>query len=205
MKRCGREVILYCDFDGTIIKQDIERELIQYLHSKHYLAAYQYMFAVITFFINFIRKKLFRGGVLKSWSAFITEKKRSIWIDEFLRQDKKLSLNEQAINYIKNIDAHKIVLTGSETALVEDYLEKVGLNKEFKHVCGSVTGKKGFRIMRHPYGKDKCKYLDINAYKIGIANEWADHFYLEKCDEVVVVSPEKKLELFAKEKGWQVL
>lgn len=200
--------ILYCDFDGTLIKEDIETAWLNFLIEMKALHWFQYILAVISIPVSMFRKKQFKSSLFKSWSVGMSLEKKDILVNQFLQTKKAtLNLNIEVLNYLKKVkDGYDIViLTGSDELLVRSYLEYKKIDKLFTKIIATKTTKSGFFIKQHPYGKDKCKFIDTSKKTIGIANEFADSFYLEMCDKAFIVKGDTKLMSLAKKRKWEII
>lgn len=198
--------ILYCDFDGTLIRENSEELLIKFLLETHYFKFYHYVLAAAGRCINAPFHFFKRGSPVKSWTACVKQEQKENIIDNFWeRKINSVHINFSVLDKIKEFDGNTVIVTGSDQDLVYMFLKRKGLTDLIADVVGSKVGPSGIHISQHPYGKEKCKYLDSRAYKVGIANEAADIFYLSKCDEVYIVPGDQILENTAKIKKWKVI
>jgi len=205
MKKSG---IVYCDFDGTFIKEDIETLWLKFLIRNRKIKWYQYILSCISIPVNLIRKKQFRGGMLKSWPVGMTDGKMAQLLSEFYTDvNSQIHINNKVYNLLLNLisEYDLVLLTGSQENLVKSYLNHVSCKDMFTDIIGSRVKSNGFILVRHPYGKDKCKYINNTKKTIGIANEFADLFYLNICDKVYIVPGDKNLTKLAKEKEWEII
>lgn len=198
--------ILICDFDGTLIKENIEKRLLAYLLRERKLLWYQYILAVISLPINLLRKKMDKGNLFSAWSAFLSINKYNQLIDDFLEMEAgKITLRSEVLEYIKNFNGKKVLLTGSRLDLVKKYLLYYRQQDLFDEIIGTQTEKKGFVIKIHPYGKEKVKYIRKYDNIVGIGNEYVDRYFLQLCKEVIVVNPDDKLEQVARKNNWKLI
>lgn len=198
--------ILYCDFDGTFIDGDIEKEFVNYQMRKSLLSPKYYILAMISVPFNYLRRKRNHSSCFKSWTFKRTEEEKRRMFNDFLEEvEKTITVNEKTEAFLneKKSEGYKLILlTGSYEMLVKRFLEKRNIAL-FDEVIGCTVGKSGFFVERHPYGHNKCDFIDMSKYRIGIANEFADRFYLEKCNEAFVVGDDEKLLNIAEEKKWR--
>lgn len=198
--------ILICDFDGTLIKENIEKRLLAYLLREKKLIWYQYILAVISLPINLLRKKIGKGNLFSAWSAFLSVNKYNQLIHDFLEMEaKKITLNSEVLDYIKDFNGKKVLLTGSRLDLVKKYLLYYNQQDLFDEIIGTQTDRRGFIIKIHPYGKEKMKYIRKYNNTVGIGNEYADRYFLKLCKEVIVVNPDDKLEQITKKNNWKLI
>lgn len=200
--------IIYCDFDGTLIKEDIETAWLKFLLEERALRWFQYILAVISIPVSMFRKKQFKSSLFKSWSAGMSLEQKETLVNQFLQTKKAaLNLNIEVLNYLKTVkDCYDIViLTGSDELLVKSYLRFKKIDTLFTEIIATKTSKSGFFIKQHPYGKDKCKFIDTGKKTIGIANEFADSFYLEMCDKVFIVKGDARLMSLAEKRKWEII
>ena len=208
----GTNCVVYCDFDGTLIHGDIELEWLNYLMKRQYLKWYHYMVAAITLPVNALQKIRWRGNRIKSWSIGMTDEKfNALFRSFFQERADRLLPNRKVVALLESMHGKgkNVILTGSDERLIERYLMASGMHRYVDRVIGGRVGPKGFVVSRHPYGRDKCGFIQIGGMTIGIANEYADRFYLELCTEAYVVDNEcshdwNLLELAAKNK-WRVI
>lgn len=200
---------IYCDLDGTFIKGDLEREFVKFLQRTHKFNWYHYLLAAISMPINKIQSKRCRGSLFKSWTYRRSRDERYQLYEEFLQnKNDELLINEKVLLELEERKAtHKIILlTGSFEELVRFFMEKNGKTYIFDEIIGCQVKKRHtFFVKRHPYGKDKCKFIHVEEKIVGIANEYVDRFYLQMCDEVFIVNAEEKLCILAKKLGWRNL
>ncbi|MBD5116125.1 MAG: haloacid dehalogenase-like hydrolase [Ruminococcaceae bacterium] len=200
------EKILYCDFDGTLIQENSEVMLVNFLIKSGYFKIYHYVLALICKIINVPRRLAKRGVIIKAWTAYLSNEKKDELIEWFWKQKiSQIHINQNVLEKIKDFDGKTIILTGSDQQLVYSFLRKKGIIDLIEKVIGNQVGKSGIRVLCHPYGRDKCKLLSDSAYKVGIANESADIFYLSECDEAYIVSGDAELENAAKKNGWRMI
>ncbi len=198
------EKILYCDFDGTLIQENSEGMLVDFLIKSGYFKIYHYILALICRLINFPRRLAKRGAFIKAWTAFLPCEKKTELIEWFWKQKiSQIHINQGVLKKIKDFNGKVVILTGSDQQLVYEFLLRKGLINLIDKVIGNQVGKSGIRVIYHPYGREKCKFLDNSAYKVGIANEAADIFFLSGCDEAYIISGDPKLENAAKKNGWR--
>lgn len=200
------EGIVYCDLDGTLLKGDLEFAYLKYLIKKRKITIYQIIVSFLSVPINYIRKRRFKKSLMKSWtlkkSGYLLEKHILEFLEE---QSKNLVLRQEILILLMEFQQkyELVLLTGSQEELVKVFLKYKGIDKLFDKVIGSKVSKSGIIVKEHPYGKDKCKYINNSVKTIGIANEYADSFYLKKCDEVYIVQDDKKLVKLAEQLGWR--
>lgn len=200
--------IIYCDFDGTLIKEDIETAWLKFLLEERALRWFQYILAVISIPVSMFRKKQFKSALFKSWSAGMSLEKKQKLISQFLQaKGSLLTLNVQVLACLNMVNNHYdiVILTGSDELLVKSYLRFKKIDTLFTEIIATKTSKSGFFIKQHPYGKDKCKFIDTGKKTIGIANEFADSFYLEMCDKVFIVKGDARLMSLAEKRKWEII
>jgi phosphoserine phosphatase len=162
--------------------------------------------AMVTLPISKYRKKKYLPGIWKNWTAFTSEEAICSWIDEFLISEiESIEIRNSVYEFIKEFDGEKVLLTGCDQRLVEEFLKRKGYYDLFNSIIGSKVGKNGFKVVRHPYGKEKCNYLNETNYNVGIGNEYADVFYLLKCREAIAVNPDRQLRDAAINNSWRIL
>lgn len=198
--------IVYCDFDGTLVNGNIEADFIRWLAKSKKIAFSNFLCAMVSLPVNFLRKMIYKGNVFSAWSAFSTVQARQELFDTYI-ETCLLSINEVVFDKLQSWrNKYEIILlTGSNEKLVSMFLKKNGLHNFFSSVIGGRLSKNGFIVLQNPFGKDKLKYLIDCPKKIGVANEYADSFYLKRCDDVFVVNPEKKLYRLAIGNNWEVI
>lgn len=200
---------VYCDLDGTLITGDIEREFIRYLQSIKHFSVLNYFLAAISVPVNTMRRKQVRGSKYKSWTVGCTEEERGRLYSEFLDGNpEKIRFRPEVLEKLKELkesNCEIILMTGSFRELVLSFLEKENVIDLFDEIIACEVAKDGFRVTQHPYGKDKCLFLKKDKPLVGIANEYADHYYLEMCSEAYVVGADEELKRIADEKKWRCL
>lgn len=179
--------VIICDFDGTLIEENIENMFTSYLLQDKRIRYKLISVALLTLPINIIRNKLFLPSLIKSWT-FVLQDKISFYIDDFLQKHKdQIHIKNSTIELINRLRYDKlIILTGSYHQLVEKFLA-ICLPAFADEVIGSTVKGNKFVVDRHPYGKGKKKFVDIDNYNIGIANEDSDRFYLDLCNEKFII------------------
>lgn len=196
---------LFCDFDGTFINTNIENYFLNFLLCHKKLKYYQYILAVFTFPINKLRMRMNEPNLFKAWSAFMPEQICTKLINEFIDyKAKDIKPRKAVLMFVKNFEGRKILLTGSNTELVKKYLVYQHLDGLFDLIIGSQTEKNGFYVKEHPFGKSKLKYI-TEGYCVGIGNEFADRFFLYKCNKAYVIEPDKRLLNLAIQNNWTIL
>lgn len=195
--------VLVCDFDGTLIKGNIEGSFISFLRREHHFAFKNYACACISYPVNTIKRHFDRGNALRSWSIGITEQDFPHIVEKFLSSSYAPVVNENVLDVVQSYACKKILLTGSDERLVKAFLAEHHLDNIFDN----IIGQKGtsFTISQHPYGKDKLKFLPHASNLIGLGNEFADRYFLEKCHTVYIVQPDSKLKEFSQGKDWMEL
>lgn len=179
--------VVICDFDGTIIHGNLENTFVKYLLKETGYGWWILMVSLFTLPINILLNRLYKPSIFKSWTYILKEKKREV-MDAFFNSDYykgsfQLRYREDVISKLDIIDLdYMLILTGSDEELVKAYLEKNDMIKCDK-VIGSQVKKDFFRVERHPFGKEKMKFVNRDNYNIGIANDFSDHFYMDMCDE----------------------
>ena len=197
---------VYCDFDGTLIKESIEPIWLKFLIKNKKLHWFQYFLAIISIPVGIIRKKQFKASLFKSWSVGMSREKKQKLIEEFcLTSAEEIHLNSKVLTkleYLRNF-YNIVILTGSDEDLVLNYLRYKKIECLFSNIIAAKMSKNGFFVQQHPYGKEKCKFIDTTSKTVGIANEFADSFFLKMCDRVFVVNGDVKLMALAKEEKWE--
>lgn len=199
--------VVYCDFDGTFIDGDLENEFVHFLIKNNKLGAVNYLCAFITIPINSIRKAFGYGDVIKAWSVFKTEKEILDYFDSFLQNFCTVSINNSVLDkllFLKDNGYKMVLLTASNEILVDMFLKKTQYDDLFDSIIGSSLKSNKFFVDRSPFGKDKCQYVN-GDYTVGIANEYADRFYLLKCDKVYINSKDKRLLKIVSNNNWEVI
>lgn len=198
--------IFYCDFDGTIIHENSEVLFVKFLMQSGYFKIYHYIIAGIALVINAVRRLLGHGNIIKAWTFRLSDINKKELVNQFWDEyGEQINLNMSVISYLYSFDGEIVVLTGSDEILVEEFLKRADLLNNVHHVIGAQMGKEGLVVKRHPYGKDKCNYIEKADYILGIANEPVDQYFLSMCNEALIVKGSKKLERIAKEKNWSVI
>ena len=198
--------ILISDFDGTLGVGEIERDFINYLMKGKKLSIYNYFLAVVSIPVNRVLGVFSKGNLLKAWKAKLSKDRLTILIHDYIDNYCNIKINRTVYNFIETFNGYKVLLTGSSVELVCSFLHANNMDSLFDEVIGCTTKKNGFLINKHPYGKDKVAFLEnMKGYKIGLENEYADRYFLCKCDEVFIVNPDDELERFAKEHGWNTI
>lgn len=200
------EKVLYCDFDGTLIQENSEQLLVSFLMETGYFKLYHYMAAVLCKAVNLPRRLAKRGAAAKAWSIGLTEQEKSDLIGSFWDKHMEgIHVNSKVLKTAEDFDGKRIILTGSDRQLVYDFLRRKGIADSIDDVIGAKTAAAGFKVLQHPYGRDKCLFLDPSVYKAGIGNEAADIFFLSQCDQAYIVPGDPVLENIAAKNGWRVI
>lgn len=200
--------IVYCDFDGTLIDTNIEKLFIKFLMKKKYITLSQILVAIPSNFINHVFMLFSYGNIIKAWTFQRDLDEISNLIDEFLTDNcTKMKVNQSVVNLLHDLSKeHEIViLTGSYQLLVQNYLKQSNFGNVVDRVIGTITGKHGFIVLRHPYGKNKCKYIQHNRQTVGIANEVVDQFYLQLCSDAKMVCDDSEVARLCKQRKWEMI
>ena len=200
--------IVYCDLDGTLIEGDLEREFLKYLRNNNYLKICNYIGAFLSIPLNYIRRKKNRGSLLKSWTiGFKQEQLQYLFYDFFRSSNPKLKNIPQTWQLLMQLkkDCKIVLLTGSYEELVSSFLKYKKIDSFFDRIIGCQVKSNGYTVKMHPYGIDKCSYITEEKDTIGIANEFADSFYLSHCDEVYILPGDLRLEKIAEINNWRRL
>lgn len=176
--------VLLCDFDGTIIHQDLEKTFLKYLLTQNEIKWKLLALSFITLPINLFRNYFHYPSIFKSWT-FLLKEDITIYIDKFIIDcDSKITLRDDVLNLIKNIDVHeRILLTGCYEDLVISFLKHRDLIEYFDLIIGTKVKKNYFIVERHPFGKLKKQFVNKNNYNIGVADSESDKHYLNICNE----------------------
>ena len=201
---------VYCDFDGTLIQGDIEREWVSFLRRKHYLTFQNYLAACISLPINLFMRLLDRSSLLKAWTVGIGDEEIIRLFPEFyIASGDKLQINPNVLEFIQihSEENRIVILTGSDTRLIKQFLGIVELPVIIDEIIGSAVKPGGLWVSQHPYGVCKRKYITDNNKSIGIANETADRHYLKICDEayVVAATADNGLIALANKMNWRLI
>lgn len=199
---------VYCDLDGTLIKGDLEQEFLKYLRYHHYFKVCNYFGALLSIPLNYMRKKKYKGSLLKSWTiGFTKEELESMFCDFFKHANSELKINSKTWQLLEDLksDYRIVLLTGSHEQLVFSFLKYNGLYSFFDEIIGCQMHSNGYLVKAHPYGIEKCNYIIQENSIIGIANEIADCFYLALCDEVFIIEGDSQLEKVARKNKWRIL
>ncbi len=195
---------LVCDFDGTLINKNSEYEFLRFLNAKKRIGAGRWLLAALTLPVNRLSRAFGGNDVLRAWSVFRSERETAELMDAFLREENEIRLNQEVAELARGFPGRRILMTGSDRRLVEKLLVKLGAAELFHVVEGAETGKNGFVLKRHPYGKSKRKLLPPDC-ELGIGNEYADRFFLRACGRAFVVDPKENLRELAMREGWTIL
>jgi len=197
----SKEKVLICDFDETLIKEDLEKEFVSF-YVKNHLGALDCFLALFTIPINKVFKIFHLGGVLKSWTFDKSPQQLNKFYEEFMNTS-KINLNKNVLDFVRCYQGKKVLLTGCHQSLVNFFLKKYKIDNTFDEVIGSITKCNGLVIKRHPFGKSKLNF--INAPDVGIGNSIFDRYFLEECKVSYVVNPDKELATYADKYGWKEL
>lgn len=182
-----KKTTIIIDFDGTLIEGDLERSFMRYLLTKPEIKYKMLLLSCITLPINLIRNKLCYPSVYKSWTYILRDNIQE-HIEEFLNKNIPfIQLKEQIWALLERNDTNIILLSGCHQDLLKSYLSKIEKIDKFDKIIGCTMQKDNFRVAIHPYGRAKTRFVNTESYNIGIANEKADHFYLDMCNEKIYV------------------
>ena len=178
---------LIVDFDGTLIDCDIERKFIRFLLSKPNIRWKLLIMSFFTLPINLILNVFDFPSILKSWT-FVLGKDRKKYISEFiLNKSDEIKLKNEVWELLNREHCCKIILSGSFSELIEAFLDKINERNAFNKIIACEVESNNLIVRRHPFGRGKTKYINTNNYNIGVANERRDKYYLNLCDEKIVV------------------
>ncbi len=198
--------ILICDFDGTLIKQNIENQFLSYLRKHHKLGIQNYLLALLTIPVNGLRRLVGKGNLMKSWSCGKSRHQVNQLIEAFLEENiQNIEEIQTTLDFVQNFEGKRLLLTGSYEPLVKRYLEKKEIFHIFDKIVGSDISKNGFKVVKHPFGVHKKQYVKTDWNSVGIGNEHYDRYFLEKCSQAYVVNPDQKLYALAVRNGWKEL
>lgn len=178
-----RKVII-CDFDGTIINQDLEKTFLRYILSQKEIKWKLLILSLVTLPINICRNFFHYPSLYKSWT-FTLKGDTMKYIDRFILEcNSKLTLRKDVLKLIDSLNADEIVLlTGCYEDLAISFLKSRNLYGKFNKIIGSRVKTNNFKVERHPFGKSKREFVDKNNYNIGIADSKSDKYYLNICNE----------------------
>ncbi len=193
--------MLICDFDGTVIAEDLEKEFLKFYTHNH-LRALDIIIGSVFTPINLLRKYFNKGSVVKVWTLFRTEEEQRKIFNDFLGNFRP-TINYDVINILDSYNGSKLLLSGCYELLLYEFLYMHKISNKFNSVIGAKTASIGFFITRHPYGRAKTDFFESGD--VGIGNEFADHFFLTKCRKVYIKSPDDKLTNMANDLGWKII
>ncbi len=198
--------ILYCDLDGTLIRDNLEGAFVAYLRRRRELSVLHYAAAAFTVPVNAFRRRFFLPHPFKSWTAFRSASEKRELISRFLENEgANISFAPNVLRFVEDFKGKKVLLTGSDEDLAAAFLKFTERSDLFDEVCGSKTAPNGFAVIRHPFGRGKLPFIDAKAASVGIGNEYADRFFLEKCSKAYVAAPDGRLRVTAVKSGWKEL
>lgn len=202
----GMNKVLYCDLDGTLISYNLEGGLVKHLIKTKRLTIVQYLSAAFTLPFNSLRRRAGLPHLFKSWTAFRSADDKTDVITAFVREKAKdIPFNPAVLEFVKSFKGKKILLTGCDTELATAFLNETGSGGLFDEVIGARMKRGGFLVSTHPFGKGKPPFVDSGCISVGVANEYADRFFLKKCTEAFVAAPDAKLGEVARTLGWKEL
>jgi phosphoserine phosphatase len=194
------------DLDGTLIKQDLEKEFVSYLKNSGELDARHYLTAIISIPVNKLMRSFGNRDMFRAWSLSRSHNQLDILIEQFLLQDRKVKLRKSVLDLIDNFEGDVVLITGCNERLASKYLYSLGIFEKFKAIHGSSTIGSGFILKHHPYGKSKLKYLDAYTQPFfSIGDSYADRYLFFQSSFAMVVQPSKKLRTLARKMSWTVL
>ena len=194
------------DLDGTLIKQDLEKEFVSYLKNSGELGAMHYLAAAITLPLNTLTRCFGRRDLFRAWSLFRTSIQLDDLIDQFLKQDIKIELRKSVLDLIDKFEGDVVLITGCNERLASKYLYSLGIIEKFKAIHGSSTIGSGFLLKHHPYGKSKLNYLGAYTQPFfSIGDSYADRYLFFQSSFAIVVQPSNKLRILARKMSWIIL
>ncbi|MEG9357992.1 hypothetical protein H3C22_13555 [Vibrio cholerae] len=193
--------MLICDFDGTLIAEDLEKDFLNYYFNKH-LRVLDIFMGIIFTPINLLRKTFDRGSLVKVWTLFRTENEQKKLFNEFL-EFYKPTINSDVISILDSYSGTKLLLSGCYELLLYEFLCAHKITDKFNIIIGAKTVSFGFFISQHPYGHSKNEFFDFAD--VGIGNEFADRYFLSKCRNVYLKNPDEKLTRMANKFGWIII
>jgi phosphoserine phosphatase len=205
----GAREHLICDFDGTLIRQNLENRLLRHLIRAKLLRPLDYALIPIFTPINLLCSKLERRSIVKVWSAGRDAADLDRLFDGFLDDEApRIEVNERVRDFVRSFGGRKTLLTGCYQPLAEKWLRLTDNRALFDEVVGSETDWGQFLVSRHPHGRGKVGLLparDRGVELTGIGNEYADRFFLRLCDHAYIVPGDRLLERLATREGWKTL
>lgn len=182
-----KDVCIIVDFDGTLIEGDLERAFMKYLLRCPKVRLKMLLLSCFTLPVNILRNKLGYSSIYKSWTLLLGDKIQE-YINEFLEQNiRSIRLKDDIWNMLNQPKAEIVLLSGCYIELLEAFLRKKSKAYVFDHIIGCTMNDDNFRVKLHPFGRTKMKFVNPNKYNIGIANERADRYYMNLCDEQIYV------------------
>jgi phosphoserine phosphatase len=194
------------DLDGTLIKQDLEKEFVSYLKNSGELDLRNYLAAIITIPVNRLMRVFGNRDLFRAWSLFRSNKQLDTLIEQFLMQERKVELRKSVLDLIDEFEGDVVLITGCNEHLATKFLYALGIFEKFKTIHGSSTFGSGFLLKHHPYGKSKVKYLDAYTQPFfSIGDSYADRYLFFQSSFAIVVQPSNRLRILARKMSWTIL
>ena len=134
----GMNEILYCDLDGTLIRDNLEGAFVAYLRRRRELSVLHYAAAAFTVPVNAFRRRFFLPHPFKSWTAFRSASEKRELISRFLENEgANISFAPNVLRFVEDFKGKKVLLTGSDEDLAAAFLKFTERSDLFDEVCGS--------------------------------------------------------------------
>ena len=175
------------DFDGTLIREDLEREFMKWLIRQKEIRYRMLCVSLFTLPINMLRNKLGYPSIFKSWT-YVLRGHIDEYINAFIQKEAAgtIHLREDVWKMLNGGD-EIILLSGCYQDLLIAYLKYIKRKSVFVEIIGCEMEANQIRVKIHPYGRSKCRFVNQGKYNIGVANERVDHFYMDMCNEQIYV------------------
>ena len=175
------------DFDGTLIREDLEREYMKWLLRQKEVRYRMLCVSLLTLPINMLRNKLGYPSIFKSWT-YVLRGHIDEYINTFIQNEaaKTIHLREDVWQMLNGGD-EIVLLSGCYKDLLIAYLEHIKRKSVFAEIIGCETEANQVCVKIHPYGRGKCLFVNQGKYNVGVANEKVDHYYMDMCNEQIYV------------------
>ena len=206
-KESSPEGYLLCDLDGTLIRENIEMMMLHWLRVNGRLRLRDYILGAVFTPLNLLLAWLERPTLVKVWTAGRSRQELQGLLDGFFDEHfENIHVRESVVELLESFTGQRILLTACLEPLAQEWLKTSRMAKHIDRLVGARTGRRGFLLERHPYGKGKSTIARKLAKPLtGIGNDFADRHFLKNCRNGMIVAGDSRLEKAALKYNWTII
>ncbi len=212
--------VVFFDIDGVLMKAQTQELFVKFLFFKKKMSTWKVSVIILWFLAykmgivkDVVRIREFAFKVFEGWDAATMNQ----LMDQFYEKYLSLNLNPSLIERLKmhQLRGDVVIILSATIKEIAEYLARnLNVNAviatELEILDGKYTGKIKGDI---PYGEIKSKFIEEfilkNNFSLNETYAYADHItdlpMLKLVRRPVVINPESKLRVIAKDLGWEIL